>query len=59
MASALAVKTHTVGAGQFVEFNVPVKGMNEYYVNCGQSNPSGCGAVLCVVPLHLWCFSGT
>ena len=35
----LAIKTHTLGAGQFVEFIVPVKGMkHEYYVNCGHTN---------------------
>ena len=31
--------THTLGAGQFIEFIVPVKGMkHEYYVNCGHTN---------------------
>ena len=47
MASALALqcstnwamKTHTLGEGQFVEFIVLVKGMrHEYYVNCGHMN---------------------
>ena len=47
MASALvlqcstnwATKTHTLGAGQFVEFIAPVKGMkHEHYVNCGHTN---------------------
>ena len=47
MASALALqcsnnwamKTHTLGAGQFVESIVPVKRMkHEYYVNCGHTN---------------------
>ena len=35
-----AMKTHTLGAGQFVEFiEKPVKGMNhEDYVNCGNTN---------------------
>ena len=47
MASALALqcstnramKTHKLGAGQFIEFIVPVKGMkHEYYVNWGHTN---------------------
>ena len=47
MASALALqcstnwamKTHTVGAGQFGEFIVPMRGTrHECYVNCGHTN---------------------
>ena len=31
--------THLLGAGQFVEFIVPVKGTrHEYYVKCGHTN---------------------
>ena len=35
-----SVHTHMLGAGQFIEFIVPVKGMKhiEHYVNCGHTN---------------------